>query len=330
MSNENENTAPDEATQWHNERRADALRQVESRLNELSTGYDTLNQNWSALDEKENSAHESLDTRTLQAIWNERQRIQNDAQQIQQGWSAVQSEKSRLEQNADPRFEELLNGSSTKAQLFLRSHKHQLNDPAALRKLMFSDARARASGLTPDSNSYFKALEVAMGFENDRSLDDFKHEFDESANETKRSEPKEKEAKFRPSPEQLEMSRSLNGISQDEYLKACAKPFSDAANTVEVEPTNFESNSHKSLEVQLNEPAKKPAVDARKYRKLDPKTSVNLSPAELELISNMAVQTGQSVAELRKEFAINKLNLSQGKAGHYQLHHEKLRSEGRA
>ena len=91
---ENEPQA-DDAAEWYNSRRADTLRQVESGLNQLAEGYSALDNQWNSLNERENQAHDELDTRVIVAIQAERQRLQSEAAQIQNGWHSLQIEKQR-------------------------------------------------------------------------------------------------------------------------------------------------------------------------------------------------------------------------------------------
>ena len=100
------------------------------------------------------------------------------------------------------------------------------------------------------------------------------------------------------------MSRSIQGITPDEYLKAAAQPFSQAATAVDTDET---IDSEPEMTVRFEEAAK---PEPKRYRAPDPKTSVTLSPVERELISNMAATTGRPQAEVQREFAENKLRLS--------------------
>ncbi len=325
------NTQPDEATQWYRENQSATLAQVEGRLNELSSGYDALQNTWNELGAKEEEAHQALDTRELIRIERERARIETEAAQIHNGYSALQNEKARLAQNPDPKFDDILNSSSQPSQMFLRVHRAQLEkDPARLRQLIFSHARAVASGLKPDSANYFKAIEAACGFDPaDRDLSDFDDsaEMQQARNATKRDD-KPKAPESTATEAQRVMSQNLPGVSPDEYLTACAQPFSQAAQTVSLEPDehlDFGNNS-KPMEVSFDEAPKQPPA---RYKAPNPKTSVTLSPAELALIENMAVQTNTPLAEARKSFAQQKLLLHSGKSSQ-MLYQDRLKAMGQA
>ena len=122
------------------------------------------------------------------------------------------------------------------------------------------------------------------------------------------------------------MARIFPGVREEDYLKACAQPFSQASQTVSVDQDelNF-CQSNKGMQVNLDETPKQAPV---KYKAPNPKTSVTLSPTELSLVEHMATATGKPLSEMRKEFAANKIALRDGKAPGYQLYAEKLRSEG--
>jgi hypothetical protein len=193
-----------------------------------------------------------------------------------------------------------------------------------LKRLMHADARCKAVGLKPDSRNYFSALETAMGFSaDDRNLDDLKGEFDESTN-TYRQERKQDKPKVEATEAQKIMARNLPGVSEQDYLAAVAQPFSQAAQTVSLEPDELNFGQSKSMEVSLDETPKPAPV---KYKAPDPKTSVNLSPAELALIENMAVQTNTPLSEARKAFAQQKLALHSGKTSH-MLYEDRLKAMG--
>ena len=313
--------SPDEAAEWYNNQRQSSLRQVDSQLNELASGYSSIENTWRELDEKEELAHDGLDTRSIVAIQTERQRLASEAAQIQEGWNALQAKKRDLETKGEPDFSSVLNSSSEKARLFMRAHRHNLeNNPDAMRRLLYADARAKAVGLKPDSSSYFKALEASMGFDSsDRSLDDFT-ELSEDASAPNTYKVTETKSKSKATPAQRAMARSLPGISEAEYLAAVENPFSQAA-----QPYDDSEFGQKSMEVNLDETPKQAPV---KYKSPDPKTSVNLSPTELSLIENMAAQTRRPVAEVRREFAENKLALHAGQT-RFQLTEAKLSGQKR-
>ncbi len=319
--------APDDAAQWYAERNADNLRQVESQLNELATFHSQLETTWNTLDEKENAAHDQLDTRTIVAVQTERQRLLNEASKVQNGWNQLQKQKQYLEQHAEPNFSDVLSSSGPQAQLFLRTFKHKLEgDPDALRRLMLADARATAVGLKPGSTHWAKSLEASMGFDPaDRSLSDFDDsaEMQQAKNATKRDD----KPKVQATEAQKIMARNIPGISEDEYLAQIASPLSQAAQTVSLEPDelNF-GNNNKGMDVSFDETPKKAAVDVTKYK--PGPNAVTLSPAEVELCEHMAVSTNRPKKDVLKEFAVNKSALHSGKSGH-QLYADKMRSEGR-
>ncbi len=322
----NEPQPKDEAADWYNSRRADTLRQVDGQLNELASGYSALENAWSQLDYRENEGHDSLDTRILQSVWNERQQLQQQAAQISNAYATLQNERQRLEQHSDPSFDDLLNGSSQKAQLFLTAHRRELQDnPAALKRLLRADALYKASLGKPDTNQYFEILKTAADL-GEPNADDFSESSDEmraSSNATRR----ESSAKVKATEAQRVMARNLPGISEDEYLKACSQPFSNAAQTVSLEPDDLNlGNNSKGMSVSFDEAPKQAPV---KYRPPSPKSSVNLSPAELSLIEHMATQTGQSLQEAKTEFARQKLALHSGKTSH-MLYEDRLKAMGQA
>jgi hypothetical protein len=334
MSEIEKNNTPDDATEWYSSLRDRNIRQVDASLNEIASASSNLEHQWNELGTAEETAHDELNTREIVRIQAEKQRLMQEAQQLQQGYSALQNERQRLETHADPAFDELIANSSAPSQMFLRTFRHKLEgDANALKRLMHADARCKAVGIKPDSRNYFSALETAMGFSaDDRNLDDLKGEFDESTN-TYRQE--RKQPKVQATEAQKIMARNLPGISEDEYLKACSQPFSQASQTVQLEPDalDFGQNNanaallgegSKGMEVNFDEaPKKAPA----RYKAPDPKTSVNLSPAELALIENMAVQTNTPLAEARKAFAQQKLALHSGKTSH-MLYEDRLKAMG--
>ena len=318
---------PDEASEWYSSRRADTLRNVEGQLNQLAEGYSALDNAWNSLNERENIAHDELNTREIVAIQAERQRLQNEAAQVQRGWDALQIEKHKIVQSNDPQFSELLESSSQPAQMFLRTHRQNLEgDANALKRLLHADARCKAVGIKPDSRNYFSALETAVGLDaSDRNLDDF-DEMRASSNATRREGKDNAARKGEGATEaQKVMARNLPGISEDEYLKACAQPFSQAAQ-VTVDPDELAFGQGKGMQVSLDETPKQAPV---KYKAPDPKSSVTLSPAELALIENIAVQTNTPLAQARKDFAAQKLALHSGKSSH-MLYQDRLKAMGQA
>jgi hypothetical protein len=167
-----------------------------------------------------------------------------------------------------------------------------------------------------------------MGWKPEERRFEFENEYSEAKpNEAKRNGAKQ-EHKTQATEAQKVMARNLPGISEDEYLKACAQPFSQASQTVSLEPDelNFGDNS-KGLEVNLGDETPKQAP--AKYKQPNPKTSVNLSPVELSLIEHMAVTTGKPLAEMRKEFAAQKLALHSGKTSN-MLYQDRLKAMGQA
>jgi hypothetical protein len=322
MTQEN-TTAPDESAAWYNERRTDALRQVEQSLSDLESRHSALEQSHQDAEQREEQGHTDYDTRALVQAIRDKGRFEQEAAQISNAYSTLQAERQRLEQHHDPRFDELLNSSSEPSKMFLRAHRHKLeNNPNALKQLLYADARAKAVGLKPDSNVYFRSLEAAIGLEaNDRRTDDF-FESEPKANETKPAKQERKEL----SPEQVRFCKD-SGIPEESYAAYAQNPFSQASATVEVGPDelDFGQNS-KDMEVSLDESPKKPAVDVSRYKPSS--QSVTLNPTEKDLCVNMASVTGRPVNEVLREFAANKIALRDGKAPGYQLYNEKLRSEG--
>ena len=310
---------PDDAAEWYSSRRSDTLRQVESGLNQLAEGYSALDNAWNSLNERENIAHDELNTRDIVAIQAERQRLQSEAAQIQNGWHNLQIEKHKLEQSNEPKFLEILNSSSHPAQMFLRAHRDRLeNDPTALRQLLFADARARASGLTVDGKHYFAALEAAVGLDaSDRSLDDFSELSDEmrqSRNATRR----EATGKVKATEAQRVMAKNLPGVSEDEYLKACASPFSQAA-SVTIEPDELSlGQSSKGMQVSLDETPKK-TIDHSKYK--PSQRSMTLSAAQVALCKDMGVDP--------IDYVKNSLKVKNGETTH-QWYEQRLKSQGLA
>lgn len=197
-----------------------------------------LENTWSTLDETENAAHDSLDTREIVRIQNDRSRLLQEAQQLQNGYAALQAERQRLEQHSDPSYADILNNNSPKSQLFLRVHRSKLKgDANALKRLMHADARCKAVGLKPDSSRYFEALDFSP---DDRSLNDFSElsdEMREARDATTRTRQKQEPQL---TSEQRAMARNLPGVTEEEYLAAVANPFSAAASSVEVEPATFD------------------------------------------------------------------------------------------
>ena len=156
-----------------------------------------------------------------------------------------------------------------------------------------------------------------------QDADDFS-ELSETAPNTYKVERKEKS---RATPEQRVMAKNLPGVTEDEYLKACAQPFSNAAQTISLEPDDLNfGQSNKAIEVKFDE---SPKPSPAKYRQPNPKSSVTLSPAELSLIEHMATQTGQSLQEAKTEFAKQKLALHSGKTSH-MLYQDRLKAMGQA
>lgn len=147
--------------------------------------------------------------------------------------------------------------------------------------------------------------------------------------ESKTRERKSKEPRL--TADQLEMARSLNGISEKEYIDAVNKslaydPHDNRAAEEYLDPNSFvDTGKEPELEVRFEAPK----TETKRY-KMDPnsKTAVKLSPAEVELIQHMSVSTGRPLAEVKREFAEQKLRLHSGKAGNYQLYDAKLASEG--
>jgi hypothetical protein len=325
-------TAPDESAAWYNERRTDALRQVEQSLSDLETRYSTIEQSYQAAELAEQQSHKGYDdmspgaSRALVQALQDKQRYEKEADEVKNAYSTLQAEKQRLEQRSDPQFSELLNGSSEKSQLFLRTFRHKLeNNPNALKQLLYADARAKAVGLKPDSNVYFRSLEAAVGLEaDDRSTDDF-FKSEKPASDRARGKHESQERKEL-SPEQVRFCKD-SGIPEESYAAYAQSPFSQAASAVD-EPTSFDTRAHKSMEVQLDDEAPAKRVDVSKYKAPNPKTSVNISATEKEICVNMASVTGRPVNEVLREFAANKIALRDGKAGHYQLYADKLASEG--
>ena len=326
MSNE----AKDDAAEWYNDLRANSIRQVDASMVDLETRYNSLAQQYTDTEKRQEEWID--DNRTVLETERELVRLKAEAQEVSNAYATLQNERQRLEQHQDPRFEELLNNSSAPSQMFLRVHRHKLSDPAKLRQLLHADARCRAVGLKPDSRQYFSALEAAVGLSaDDRSLDDFKGEFDESTN-TYRQERATSRDKAKDKPEiqateaQKVMARNLPGVDEQDYLKACAQPFSQASQTVSLEPDelNFGDNS-KGLEVSLDEAPKKPAVDVSRYK--PGPSSVTLNPTEKDLCVNMATTTGRPVNEVLKEFAKQKLALHSGKSSH-MLYEDRLKAMG--
>lgn len=328
MSEIEKNNAPDDASEWYSSLRDNNIRQVEASLNEIASAHGNLENQWNELGTAEETAHDELNTREIVRIQAEKQRLMQEAQQLQQGYSALQNERQRLETHSAPTLDELIANSSAPSQMFLRTHRHKLeNDPAALKQLMYADARAKAVGLKPDSRQYFSALETAVGLDaSDRSLDDFSELSDEMRS-SKNSTRRDGKDKVQATEAQRAMARNLPGVSEAEYLAQIAQPFSQAATvTVEPDELNFGQNN-KGLEVNLGD--EKPKAAPAKYRQPNPATSVNLSKTELELIDHMATQAGKSIQEMRVEFARNKQLLHSGRSGH-QLYQDRLRSMGQA
>ena len=114
MSNEN-TIAPDESAAWYQERRADAIRQVEQSLSDLETRHSTIEQSHQDAEQREEQGHTDYDTRALVQAIRDKGRFEQEAAQISSAYSTLQTEKQRLEQHHDPRFDELLNSSSPTA-----------------------------------------------------------------------------------------------------------------------------------------------------------------------------------------------------------------------
>ena len=281
------------------------------------------------LEREQEDAHDNMgitpeaSSRTLINIERERQRLLGEADQLRNGYEALQAEKSQIERAVKLDYQTLVDNSSEKSKLFLQVFRSRLeHDPAALRRLLHADSVARASSIPVDSNDYFAAIEQHMGFKPEER----RFEFESERNATK-EKPAKQEHKIEATEAQKIMARNLPGVSEQDYLAQIANPFSQAATvTLEPDQLDFGQNS-KGLEVNLGEETPpKPAV---KYRVPNPKTSVNLSPAELSLIENMAVQTNTPLAEARKAFAQQKLALHSGKTSH-MLYQDRLKAMGQA
>lgn len=310
MQEQNENTKDTTAETWYNERaaRVDAEKQqLEAQSTLVETTYNNLSARYDQLSAEEERAHDALDTRQIVALQEEKTRILNEGNQLREGYTALQQQREQIERGAKLDYATLHEGASEKSKLFLQVFKHRLeNDPAALRRLLHADNIARAKGVPVDTNDYFAELESQLGF----SKDDRRFEFENSPSKTR--QVKEKAPQF--TPEQIEMSRSINGVSPEEYLKAAAKPFSQAADAdshIYVDPSLDVDTGKDAMEVRFDEPAK---PQPKKYRAPDPKSSVTLSPTEVAIIDNMATSTGRPLAEVRREFAENKLKLHREQA----------------
>ena len=318
-----ENT-PDPAEIWHRERegRIESDRQrLSAQTALLEQAYGGLENQWNELDRVEEDSHESLNTREIVRGQSEKARLLSEAEQIRNGYTALKQEKEALERTSKLEYNALLENSSPPSQMMLRAYRNKLeNDPAAMRKLLFEHNRAVAAQITPDTSDYFRHLESAMGWKDDERQTNFRRS-ENGASKTKDTKAKE----YSLTPEQREFARNLNGITEEEYAKACSQPFSNAANADDfyVDPgLDVDSGREPELTVRFEESAK---PEPKRYRAPDPKTSVTLSPAERELISNMAATTGRPQAEVQREFAEQKLRLHSGKSG-YQLYGDKLSS----
>jgi len=321
--------SPDASESWYSEREARIQAErsrVDAQENLISNAYSGLENQWAELDRLENDAHDAydrLDTREIVRIQGERQRLLGEANQLRTGYEALQSEKAQLDRAGKLDYQTLVDNSSEKSKLFLQVFRSKIeHDPAALRRLLHADSVVRSSNIPVDSNDYFAAIERHMGFKPEERRFEFENERqDEAPNQAKRERTADK---VEATEAQKIMARNLPGVSEDEYLAAVAQPFSQAATvTVEPDQLDFGQNS-KGIEVSFDEtPKKAPA----RYKAPDPKTSVNLSPAEIALVENMAVQTSRPLAEVRTEFAKQKLALHAGKTSH-MLYQDRLKAMG--
>jgi hypothetical protein len=256
-----------------------------------------------------------VDTRELERIWTERQKLQSDVS-LENGYQALKSERHQIEQLSKLDFNSIHDNSSEKSRLFLKVFKHKLeNDPAAMKRLIYADSQVRASGVPVDTNEYFASLEEHMGFKPDER----RFEFEDRPSTTKRRQAKEPKL----SPDQLETARSI-GVDTDEYLAAAERTYSfdpKDDSHVYLDPNDsVDTGKNDEPEVRFEGPKQKEVKFPQGYKAS--KDTVVLNPDEVDLCRNMAASTHRPEREVINEFARQKLALHRGETG-YRLHEAK-------